>query len=355
MDIKNNLAEFKKEVDKEIKLFLDAKIKEYSPKDKLIGEALEKVKKNIMSGGKRLRPAVMYYGYIGSGGDDKRKMLKTCISVEIIHAFLLVHDDIMDRDIMRHGEDTINYSYEKMGKRFFPKEDSLHFGNSMALIIGDMIAAFGNQVLFNSNFEPDLVIKALSKLQDIVAFTIVGQAKDFYMGYRKKATMKEVLEIYEYKTARYTFEGPLHLGGILGGASKDILDGFSNFSIPLGMAFQIQDDILGIFGTEKKIGKLVGSDIREGKQTVLLLKAIEKGSLSDRKKIQALIANKNLTSRDIKNFQEIVIRTGSLDFAKNLMQELIQKSQKEINKLKIKNESKEFFLGLAEYISTRET
>lgn len=115
-----------------------------------------------------------------------------------------------------------------------------------------MVAALGNQVLFESEFNPKLVIKALKRLQGIVSMTVVGQSEDIHIEYRGEATVKDILKMYEHKTAKYTFEGPLHLGAILGGADDKFLGQLSKYAVPAGIAFQIQDDILGIFGWEKK-------------------------------------------------------------------------------------------------------
>src|SRR4030042_6057598 len=112
------------------------------------------------------------------------------------------------------------------------------------------------------------------------------------MEYKKKTTEKEVLKMYEYKTAKYTIEGPLHLGAILAGADDKLLKTFSAYAIPVGIAFQIQDDILGLFGDEKKLGKPVGSDIRQGKFTILAAKAVEKASGKQKKIIKNILGKK---------------------------------------------------------------
>lgn len=354
MDIKTYLADFKKEIDREIEDYLDSVIKETSKHDFLMAKALKNVKNLVLAGGKRLRPALMCQGYLGAGGKEEKKMLKTSVSVELIHFFLLIHDDIIDRDAKRHGQDTIHFTYDKIAKRMFPRNDSAHFGNSMAIIIGDMVGALGNQIIYSSNFSPELVVKALHKLQEVVSYTVVGQAKDIYIQNKGKASEKEVLTMYEYKTAKYTFEGPLQLGAILGGADEKVLADITKFAIPLGVAFQIRDDILGIFSSEKKLGKPIGSDIKEGKQTILLVKAREKADRGQNKKLDKLLGKKDLTWEEIEIFRRIISETGALNYAQNLMAELIAESKKEIEKTKISQESKEFLLALADYMGNRE-
>lgn len=296
----------------------------------------------------------MYYGYIAANGKEREKILRTSVSVELIHIFLLIHDDIMDRDETRHGIDTVHTKYKKLGKKIFKNKDFGHFGNSMAIIIGDMVGALGNQIIFESQFRPELIMKALAKLQLIISKTVIGQAQDIYIEYKGNATEKDILKMYENKTAKYSIEGPLHLGAILGNSAKENLQGLSNYSIPLGIAFQIQDDLLGLFGSEHKLGKKVGADIIEGKQTLLVARAKAKANKQQRKILDSLLGNKNLSKSDIKIFQDIIRETGAFEYAKNLSHELVLKANKELEKTKINKEAKGFLNDIADYMIKRE-
>lgn len=354
VDIQNVLADFKVKINKEIEIYFDRAIRDSSRRDVFIADALKYVKKATLSGGKRLRAAFMYYGYLAAGGKERQKILKTAVSIELIHMFLLIHDDIMDKDDRRHGIDTVNSRYQKLGKRLFPKKDYSHFGCSMAIIIGDMIGAMGNQVIFNSNFDARLVFEALTKLQEIVSMTVIGQSKDFYMEFSGKASEKEILKMYEYKTAKYSIEGPLHLGAVLGGADGKILEGLTAYAIPIGIAFQIQDDILGIFGSEKKIGKPLGSDIREGKQTILVAKALAMANQEQLKQIKKILGKENITSNEVADFQNIIKETGALDYAQEMAWSLIKKGKREAEKAGRHKEAKDFLVGIADYMVNRE-
>ncbi len=354
MDAIKTLAEFKKKIDPEIGRYFDRIIQEAGKRDKIIADALRYVKKLILAGGKRLRPSFMYYGYLAAGGKERNEMLKTSASIELVHIFLLIHDDIIDKDVKRHGIDTVNVRYQKIGEKFFPGVDHNHFGNSMAVIVGDMVSALGNQILYDSKFDSRLIIKALHKLQSLISMTGIGEAQDVYMEYRKKASEKEILAMYENKTAKYTIEGPLHLGAILGGANDSLLKILTDYSLPVGIAFQIQDDILGVFGNEEKLGKSVGSDISSGKQTLLVVKAREKTDKKQRKILDEILGKKNLTAREIETFRNIIRETNALSYAKKMSLDLIKQGRKAIEKSKIKKESKEFLVGIAEYMVSRE-
>lgn len=354
MDIQRTLSSFKEKINIEIESHLDKAIKEANQRDVLTADALRYVKKFTLSGGKRLRAALMYYGYLAVGGKERKKMLRTAVSIELIHIFLLIHDDIIDNDKKRHRVDTVNFKYQKLGKKISSQGDYEHFGNSMAIIIGDMVGAMGSQIIFDSKFDTNLVFKALTKLQEVVSMTSIGQSKDIYLEYVGVATEEDILKMYEYKTAKYTIEGPLHLGASLGGASDKTLKNFSNYAIPMGIAFQIQDDILGIFGSEKKTGKSVGSDIEEGKQTILVVKARENSNSKQKKQINDILGKKNITPEDIEKFQKIIKETGSLDYAVALARKLINRGKKNIEKMNINKEAKDFLIGIAGYMIQRD-
>lgn len=353
MEIQKTLAQFKGKIDKEIEKYFDKVIKESKEKDLLTAEALKYVKKMTLASGKRLRPALMYFGYLGVGGKERKKIMKAAVSIELIHMFLLIHDDIIDRDVKRHGVDSLNFYFAKYARKNFRKKDAAHFGDSMAIIIGDMLEAYGNQIILESGFPDKLVMKTLVKLQDIIASTVMGQAKDIYLEHKGSDSEKEILRMYEYKTAKYSIEGPLHLGMLLAGAGEKDLKAMSRYAVPIGIAFQVQDDILGIFGSEKKLGKSVKSDIEKGKQTLLLARALKVGNRSEKKELQKIMDKKTIEKKDISIFQGIMKETGALEYANNLAKAYIESGKKSLRGVKLAQEAKDFLLGIADYMVMR--
>ncbi|MFA5926455.1 MAG: polyprenyl synthetase family protein [Parcubacteria group bacterium] len=354
MEAKAELKKYRESVDGELARFFAKKLSEmqkFGPSGK---NALKSIRDLTLAGGKRVRAAFMFWGYLGAGGSEIEKITEASMSIELTNIFLLIHDDIIDRDDFRHGVTTIHKKYEKLARRFYKKTDPCHFGNSMAMVIGDMAAALGNEIIFNSCFKPEIVIRALDKLQDIVTTTVSGEIFDVMLEAKGKASEREVLEVFENKTAKYTVEGPLHLGAMLAGADEKILKAYSEYAVPVGIAFQIQDDILGAFGNEKKLGKPVCSDLREGKQTLLVIKALEKGNGQKRKLIKNLLGKKDVTNQEVEMFRDAVRETGSLEYSQNLAKTLVKKGKKALEKAEIKEETKEFLTGIADYIVNRE-
>jgi len=176
---------------------------------------------------------------------------------------------------------------------------------------------------------------------------------DVLGGYKKRLAEEEVLNILEYKTAKYTVERPLQIGAMLAGAEFDILETFTAYGIPLGQAFQLQDDIFGVFGDPKKMGKPVGSDIREGKKTVLIAKTYEWASKREEQILDRVVGNWAATDKDLAKVKGIIYSVGAYDYAIKLSHRLIEQAKSAIDKDKYPDEGKEYLLVAADYLLNR--
>ncbi len=361
--MKNNLQAiemlnaYKKRLDPFLSAYFSSKMAQAEKLDPLAVRTLEIIERFVLSGGKRVRPALTYYGYLAGGGDDGEKIIKASMAIELAHAFLLIHDDIIDRDDTRHGIETVHETYRTWGRKLKLGEgEAVHFGNSMAITAGDYTHAMANEILYDIDFTPEIILNALRKIQKIVSHTIPGEMLDILMGARGSSTEEEITRMHEGKTARYTFEGPLHFGCILAGhENTELFDAFSAYSLPVGKAFQIQDDILGIFGNEIKLGKSVGADIIEGKQTLLVFKALQNGDARQVGEMRRLLGKRDLTEGEIGDFRNIIRETGSLDYSLKLAEKLVATSLVALKNIEFKNnDAKKFLEGIAEYIIKRE-
>lgn len=352
-DAKTGLSYFRDRINPLLSDYIAEAVAEARREDDLIADALERTGDIILSGGKRLRAGLMCAGYFSGGGDDEKRILRTSMSVELTHAFLLIHDDIIDRDPFRHGVETLHTLYARQAGAMFPGKDAEHFGNSIAIIVGDMVAAFGNDVIFRSGFPHDRVFVALSELQRIVSYTAIGQGMDISLEYRKRATRKEIVKMYEYKTAKYSVEGPLVLGALLAGAGEETLSSLKKIARPLGIAFQVRDDILGIFGTKEKLGKPVGSDLAEGKRTVLVLSALDAADRKQRAEIETLLSTSDPSEADVIRFRELLRETGALDSSSEYMVELVEEAKRGIREAGFPEDVERFLLSVSEYVSER--
>jgi geranylgeranyl diphosphate synthase type I len=357
MDVQVLLRDFKARFDPKISAYFDTVEANAKEEDALITEALRHVRNLTLAGGKRLRPACMFYGYLAGGGTDEEAILETAVSIELLHTFLLVHDDIIDRDDFRHGEPTLHRRYAEFGRKYFPERDVEHFGNSIALIVGDLLSAMSNDIIFRAPFPQARIFEALSRLQSVVSYTVIGQAQDIYMEYKREATEAEILKMYTNKTARYTMERPIQMGLVLAGDSGPLVDRLSGYALPLGIAFQIQDDILGIFGSEAKLGKPVGSDIQEGKLTLLVAYALERGTREQQEEVRRILSVGNtLTADDVERFKGLLIETKSLERAQEAARAYIREGKQVLGAVRemVPQRSFDFFEAIADYMAERE-
>lgn len=356
MDVIEVLKGYKNRLDPLLKDYFSRKVKKVEKNNVLAAKTAAMIADFTLAGGKRIRPALVYYGYLAAGGKEEEKILEASMSIELAHIFLLIHDDIIDKDEKRHGVATLHERYKKIGRKLGPEKDETHFGNSMAMLAGDMAYSMANEILFSSQFDPAIILRALKKMQDIVYTIVPGEMLDVIMEIRGRSDEKEVLQMYKDKTSSYSFEGPLHLGAILAGADDPkFLSEFTAYAMPLGKAFQIRDDIIGLFGTEKKIGKPIGSDVIEGKQTILLVKALKDGSVSQKNILKKYLGKKDLTKDELEEFRTAIRDTGALEYSQDLSSRLVAEAKVALSKIDFQNEeAREFLEGLADYIIVRE-
>jgi geranylgeranyl diphosphate synthase type I len=353
-DIDRTMAHYLVKINERLGLFFDRKIEESSNISDYTREVVVNAKEYTLRGGKRLRPLFFIYGYKCLAEDNIDAIVEASISIELMQSYLLIHDDIMDEDELRRGKPTFHIVYKNICDNQFETGNSLKFGENIAILAGDLLEAYGEEVLANSPFKGENVKRALRKYEEIVKNVGYGQILDIISEKKGSITEDEILMIHKLKTASYTIEGPLQVGAILAGAGEEDLRILSNYGIPLGLAFQIQDDILGLFGSEEKIGKPVGSDIREGKKTLLIFHALAKCSEKEKGIIISALGNEDVTMAEIDSIRAIVRRTGSLDYSKKLVEEMTDKAVQVIKRSNFRTEAKEFLVKIADFIGSRE-
>ena len=353
-DIRMITKRYKALLDERLRHFFRERLKRSEHISPTAREMMEHMMEFSLRGGKRLRPILVIFGYKAVGGKKEKEILQAAIAVELMESFLLVHDDIMDQDEMRRGYLTMHRIYENKCHRYSKDLDGARYGESMAMLAGDILSIMGSEVLLKTRFPVKRKLEAVDCFNRAVINTCFGQAIDVKMALSRQVKEKEIQRLYELKTAVYTIEAPLHIGAILAGAKKRELSAMSGYAIPLGQAFQIQDDILGIYGTRQKIGKPVGSDIIEGKKTLLIAKAMEHASPSELKFLKKQLGNKRLSSRQLDKVKKIISGTGALDMCKQQATSLADEAKDSISKVKLTDEGKSFLYGLADYVVKRE-
>lgn len=347
------LSWFKEDIDFHLNFFLQERRKEIAEISKEAVDLVNEIERFVLAGGKRSRPAFIYSGYVAAGGKAHDAILFASMCVEFLHTFALIHDDIFDRSDTRRGEPTSHRAFESLYAAKKLKGDGTQFSLSAAILAGDLASTFAEEVLNRAPFPQERLRRARFFFDQMKAQVIAGEYLDVLGGYKIRLSEEEVLNILEYKTAKYTVERPLQIGATLAGAEIGILETFTAYGIPLGQAFQLQDDILGTFGNVEDLGKPVDSDIREGKKTVLVAKAYEWANNKQRKILDEVLGSRRARRSDIKMVQKIVYQVGAYDYAARLSQKLIEQAKYALESAKLTKEGKNYLLAAADFLLNR--
>lgn len=311
---------------------------------------------NMNSDGKMLRGTLITLGYM-LHKDDIKYSLPLSVAYETFETSILIHDDIIDNASLRRNKKTIHTTYNEEFNEFTNVKDNTP--SSLALCIGDLGFFLINKLILNKYKNDKNLINVLNYYNDIVINTIKGEIIDVYLPFKEKNDtnniLKEddILKIYELKTAYYSIIGPFILGMILSSSSKKEIKEFESILLPLGLSFQIKDDILGIFSNKEILGKSVVSDIEEFKTTILY-SYIKLNNQKEYKELLKYYGKTNLTNDEVNKVKEIIINTGSLEYAENMMNKLFNDVKERIINLNIKSNVKNILLGFVEYLYLRE-
>jgi len=278
--------------------------------------------------------------------------------LELTHAYLLLLDDFMDKSDLRRGGPTAHVLMKDYySKQNFRSGDSAHFGDSIAVSIGAAGFHMAMQILMSLDFSKEILIALSNNLNEKIEITAHGQITDVVNASNPNVTEEDVLKMLEWKTGVYTYENPIHTGAIMAGQKdSEELRKLSEYAIPAGIAFQIQDDILGIFGNSGDTGKSVYDDLREGKYTLLMHHAFEVGSKAQKEILTQNLGNPNVKAKELADVKSILIDSGSLDYSKKVANDLVLKAKKSLIKNRSSNwkdEGFNYLIGIADYMIDR--
>ncbi len=266
-----------------------------------------------MSGGKRLRPAFCYWAFVGCGGaPDEPAVVDAGAALEMLHTAALVHDDVIDRSDRRHGTETVHVQQAARHVAGGWKGGSQQFGAGVAILLGDLALVYSDRLLAGST---DAAAAVFDEMRLEVNFgqylDVLGSAQGVDVAGELAVTRAR--RICRYKTAKYTVERPLHLGAALAAPGKlaDVAGPLSQFGLPLGEAFQLRDDLLGVFGDPVTTGKPVGDDLRDGKPTLLASLAASRATGAAGRMMADRFGASDLDASEVAALQEVIETTGA--------------------------------------------
>lgn len=309
----------------------------------------------LKRGGKRFRGALTMVGYELAGGTDEDMIIEAALAIEMLQAYILMMDDIQDRSDTRRGGPSAHVMLRHFHEQHHFHDDAQHFGESMAMNAYMIGCHSALDVILGLNVPAERRIKATHNIHNCYITTGHGQTMDVYNEVSATTDSRAVENVMTWKTAYYTFVNPLQLGAILAGGDETLLASLHDYSLPAGRAFQITDDIIGIFGDEVESGKSPLDDLREGKRTLLTLKALEIAPKADAYYLETCLGKQDVTMAEFLRCREIIADSGALEFARQEAQSSVRSATSALERLPVDESHKglAFLRGLTAYLLQR--
>ena len=322
-----DLKEIRNSINQELLNFVAAENKYLNEIGSELAPVATAMERFLLDSGKRLRPLFAYLGFLGTGSKPSIEILRACASLELVHVCALMHDDVMDASDTRRGAPSIHRAFEAMHVEEKLSGSAAQFGISSAILLGDLALVWSAKMLHQSGIDGATLLRSLPMYDEMRVELMAGQYLDVYEQALASESVERSLKVARYKSGKYTIERPLHFGAALGDGNPDLFTTYSNYGLPLGEAFQLRDDILGIFGDPKETGKPAGDDLREGKRTVLLAKVMELADSTQKSEISSTLGNQSLNLAQVNKVREIFVSTGALSEVENLISKLTSSAQ----------------------------
>jgi geranylgeranyl diphosphate synthase type I len=302
-------------------------------------------------GGKRLRPALVYYTYKACGGTSEEEALPLALATELLHTYLLIHDDIMDHAEVRRGQPAAHARFRAAHERQGLYGDAADFGRSVGILLGDLAQSWAVELASPFFVSRDLARCFSAMCQEVIG----GQYLELLVAQRRAASEEELLRVLRLKSGRYTAERPIQLGALLAGAPAERVAGLSRYGAAVGEAFQLQDDLLGMFGDPGTVGKPVDADLKEGKFTFLIHHARALATPEQRRVLEAALGNPEATAGQASAARRVLEESGARAAVTAMIGERLRAAQGALAGLGgLDPEGHTFLAGLIGYLRERE-
>jgi geranylgeranyl diphosphate synthase type I len=342
-----DLDDLKERVEKALAQFLVDQRAVLISIDPALTTVADTIERFVLGGGKRLRPAFAYWGYRGAGGEDSEQIVAAVAALELIQASALIHDDMMDASDTRRGEPSVHRRFELIHTASGWDGDAKAFGTNAALLLGDFCLAWSDELLRSSGIDIHAQLRARPVFDLMRTEVIAGQYLDVHAQVTGDVSLQRASTVARYKSAKYTVERPLLIGAALANATPEVRDAYSRYGLPLGEAFQLRDDILGVFGDPAQTGKPAGDDLREGKKTYLIASAFAAADEPTAAILRRGLGDRDLDAAGVTRLRDIIISTGALARTEARIADLTESSLRALDDVALAGDAAQMLTGLA--------
>lgn len=293
----------------------------------------------IRSGGKRLRPKMTLMAYEAFGGDDVTTIIPVAAAQELLHFCLLIHDDVIDRDYIRYGTANIAGRYKIIYSKYVASaEDQTHYAHSAAILGGDLMLSGAHQLIASSNLSDEDKTLAQEYLAHSTFEVAGGELLDTELSFAPYND-GDALKVAKYKTASYSFVSPLMTGALLAGMNEHQNNALHSYATALGIAYQLVDDVLGVFGDEKETGKSSSSDILEGKRTYMIEQTLAALDSGDKAVFSQAFGNPQASSLEIQTVKQLIESSGAKQLTQQKIAEYVTTAKNAVPDMKLPAEN----------------
>ena len=346
-------TEFRTKLEERLRGWLTIKEPDAATDSVASRELTEVLTQFVGRGGKRIRPALLYYTYRACGGHSDEKVMPMAMAVELLHTYLLIHDDIMDHADVRRGEPAAHVMYSTLHSEHRWRGDSVHFGRSVAILLGDLAQTYSLELYSSVDLAPEVAGEFRQQFSAMCQEVVLGQYLEMTAGYREHLEEDELLRVLRMKSGRYSVERPVQLGYLLARAPEATRQALTTYGLEMGEAFQLQDDLLGMFGDAETVGKPVGSDLVEGKFTLLIHHALRHLPEENAVELRQALGNPALDSEQIDRLQRLIEVSGARDRVQTMIEERLGQARAAVTSLELSEDGATFLLGLIDYLRGR--
>ncbi len=350
-----SMAIVKEHVDAFLADFYSQQIIQAAKVDPAYQQLWQSMEKLALAGGKRIRPYLCVLAYQAFGGEEPENILAVAAAQELLHTSLLIHDDIIDRDTVRYGIPNVSGQFQEIYAQRAPSlsdSDRRHFADGAALLAGDLLLSGAHSLIAESQLTAPDRSAAQQQLQASIFSVAGGELLDSET-VMQEVQQSEPIKIAEYKTAGYSFVGPLLSGAALAHADQSSLSALRTYATNVGIAFQLADDILGVFGDPSETGKTNTGDLEEGKRTYLLQQTMQLASPADRVFLNEKIGDGPLQPADVERIRDIMNSSGALQTTQKAAADYASKAILSLDELTIQPGAHQAFAELAQKVIKR--
>jgi len=307
----------------------------------------------LLEGGKRLRPAFCYWGWRGAGGADGDEIVAAASALELLQACALIHDDVMDGSDTRRGRPAVHRGFAAVHRGEGWLGDPEAFGTSAAILLGDLCLIWADQLLNTCGLPDEALRRAAPTYDEMRVELMAGQYLDLLEQALGGRDIDRALRVARYKSAKYTIERPMHLGGVLAGASAELLASYTAYGLPLGEAFQLRDDVLGVFGDPSETGKPAGDDLREGKRTALIAITVERATPDQAAVVRRFLGDPHLDGSGVAALREVISATGAREEVESLIARRTEQARVALDAATVESTTRDALRELVETATIR--